>query len=262
MLSKEAEKFLLNLRLELMNRGKSDKDIHEIEDELRDHLMEAETNGQSVESITGGSVKEYIRSISKELPRDKGFIKYSILLLIYLMGVFIIPDLISGDFELNTSVILYNLAVLAIGTAGTIFVLKKIVQKYGDSKKAYIGVILIYAPYMAVLVGGQFIIRNHPGIVLAESNFIVNLIIGAVLLSIFIIVTLIMKQWFLAIFIFLMCLPSIPDIIARFSSGGSVLEGESYLIISGIVLIAVNITVMGILIYTSKKEDKQASNKS
>lgn len=124
MLSKEAEKFLLNLRLELMSRGKKDKDIQEIEEELRDHLKEAEAHGQSVESITGGSVKDYIRSISEELPRDKGFIKYSILLLIYLLGVFIIPDLISGDFELNTSVILYNLAVLAIGTVGTIIIVK------------------------------------------------------------------------------------------------------------------------------------------
>ncbi|WP_368901873.1 hypothetical protein [Oceanobacillus oncorhynchi] len=42
MLSKEAEKFLLNLRLELMSRGKKDKDIQEIEEELRDHLKEAE----------------------------------------------------------------------------------------------------------------------------------------------------------------------------------------------------------------------------
>ncbi|MEK4299211.1 hypothetical protein MKY30_07325 [Oceanobacillus sp. FSL W8-0428] len=260
MLSKEAEKFLLNLRLELISRGKREKDIQEIEAELRDHLIEAEANGQSVGSITGNSVKAYIRSISEELPRNKGFIKYSILLLVYLLGVFIIPDLISGDFELNTSVILYNLAVLIIGTAATIISLKKIVQKYGDSKKTYIGLFLFYAPYMAALVGGQFIIRNHPGIVLAESNFIVNLIIGAILLSIFIIVTLILKQWFLAIFIFLMCLPSVPEIIGKISTGGSILEGESYLIISGIILIAVNITVMGILMYTSKKEDKKISH--
>lgn len=125
MLSKEAEKFLLNLRLELISRGKREKDIQEIEAELRDHLIEAEANGQSVGSITGNSVKAYIRSISEELPRNKGFIKYSILLLVYLLGVFIIPDLISGDFELNTSVILYNLAVLIIGTAATIISLKK-----------------------------------------------------------------------------------------------------------------------------------------
>ncbi|GGP15585.1 hypothetical protein [Oceanobacillus neutriphilus] len=260
MLSKEAENFLLSLRLELLSRGKKEKDIQEIAEELRDHLIEAEANGQSVESITGGSVKNYIRSISEELPRDKGFIKYSILLLVYLLGVFIIPDLISGDFELNTSVILYNLAVLIIGTAATIIFFKTIAQKYGDSKKTYFILMLFYAPYMAALVGGQFIIRNHPGIVLAESNFIVNLIIGAVLLSIFIIVTLFMKQWFLAIFIFLMCLPSVPDIMAEFSTGSNGSENETYLIISGIVLIAVNITVMGIFIYTSKKEDKKISN--
>ncbi|MFD1414873.1 hypothetical protein [Oceanobacillus jeddahense] len=261
MLSKEAEKFLLSLRLELMSHGKKDKDIQEIEEELRDHLREAEANGQSVESITGGSVKAYIRSISVELPRDKKFVKYSILLLIYLLGVFMIPDLISGDFELNTSVILYNLIVLVIGTAGTIILFKKIVRKYGDSKKTYISVTLFYFPYMAALVGAQFVIRNHPGIVLTESNFLVNLIIGTILLAIFIMVTLMMKQWFLAIFIFLMCLPSIPDIIAEFSTGSSSgADNETYLIISGIILIAVNITVIGMLIYTSKKEDKEASH--
>jgi len=257
MLSKEAEKFLLNLRLELMSRGKKDKDIQEIEEELRDHLKEAEAHGQSVESITGGSVKDYIRSISEELPRDKSFIKYSILLLIYLLGVFIIPDLISGDFELNTSVILYNLAVLAIGTVGTIIIVKKIVTKYGDSKKTYISYGIFFSLFIAAMVGAQLIIRNHRGIVLAESNPTANLIIGIILLSIFIIVPLIMKQGFLALFIFLICLP---EIIAKIATGGSSPESESYVWISAIVFFVIAITAIGILIYTSKKEAKKSSD--
>lgn len=42
MLSKKSEEFLWRLRTTLMERGKEDSTINEIEDELRDHLMEAE----------------------------------------------------------------------------------------------------------------------------------------------------------------------------------------------------------------------------
>lgn len=107
------------------------------------------------------------------------------------------------------------------------------------------------------MVGAQFIIRNYPGIVIAESNQTVNLIIGAILLSIFIIVPLIMKQGFLALFIFLICLP---EIIAKIVTGGSSPESESYVWISAIVFFVIAITAIGILIYTSKKEDKKTSN--
>ncbi len=174
-----------------------------------------------------------------------------------MLGVFIIPDLISGDFELNTSVILYNLAVLAIGTVGTIIIVKKIVRKYGDSKKTYISYGIFFSLFTASMVGAQFIIRNYPGFVIAESNQTVNLIIGAILLSIFIIVPLIMKQGFLALFIFLICLP---EIIAKIATGGSSPESESYVWISAIVFFVIAITAIGILIYTSKKEDKKTSN--
>ncbi|WP_080876077.1 DUF1129 family protein [Oceanobacillus timonensis] len=257
MLSKEAEKFLLNLRLELITRGKSEKDIQEIEEELRDHLMEAEANGKSIKSITGGSVKDYIHSISQELPREKGLIKNSILFIIYMLGVFTIPNLISGDFQLNTSVILYNLGILLIGILGTLFIVKKTARKYGDSKKTYIIVGIFSVFFFLAMVGGQFIIRNYPGVILADSNPSVNLIVGAILLGIFIIGALIVKQWFFAILIFLLCSP---QIIAKIATGGSGPESESYVIISGVMLLVVSITVIGILTYTSKKEDNKTSH--
>lgn len=257
MLSKEAENFLLSLRLELISRGKKEKDIQEIEEELRDHLIEAEANGQSVESITGGSVTDYIHSISQELPREKGLIKNAILFIIYMLGVFTIPRLISGDFELNTSVILYNLGILAMGILGTLFIVKNTARRYGDSKKTYIIVGIFSMLFFLAMVGGQFIIRNYPGFILAESNPSVNLIIGAILLSIFMIGSLILKQWFFAVLILLI---SLPEIIAKIATNGSGPQNESYLIISGIVLIIVNVTVIGFLIYSSKKEDKKTSD--
>ncbi|MCT1905014.1 hypothetical protein [Oceanobacillus sojae] len=257
MLSKEAENFLLNLRLELISRGKNEKDIQEMEEELRDHLTEAEANGQRIESITGGSVKDYIRSISQELPREKGLIKNGILFIIYMLGVFTIPRLISGDFELNTSVIFYNLGILAIGILGTLLIVKNVARRYGDSKKAYIIIGSFSMFFFLAMVGGQFIIRNYSGIILAESNPSVNLIIGAILLSVFIVGALIMKKWFFAALILLI---SLPEIIAKIVTNGSGPQNESYLIISGIVLIIVNITVIGFLIYSSKKEDKKTSN--
>lgn len=260
MLSKEAEKFLLNLRLELISRGKREKDIQEIEEELRDHLIEAEANGQSVESITGNSVKAYIRSISEELPQNKGFIKYSILLLVYLLGVFIIPDLISGDFELNTSVILYNLAVLIIGTAATIISLKKIVQKYGDSKKNLHRTVFILCSLHGCSGRRTIYYPKSSRDCACREQFYCKPYYRSYSLKYFHYCHAYLEAMVFGNIYILNVSANVPEIIGKISTGGSILEGESYLIISGIILIAVNITVMGILMYTSKKEDKKISH--
>ena len=46
MLSKESEKFLREFRMELMTRVKDEEEIDALEEELRDHLLEAEADGK------------------------------------------------------------------------------------------------------------------------------------------------------------------------------------------------------------------------
>ncbi|WP_256093029.1 hypothetical protein [Staphylococcus saprophyticus] len=46
MLTKKAEDFLLKLRIELLFRGKNEKDVNAIEEELRDHITTAEAQNE------------------------------------------------------------------------------------------------------------------------------------------------------------------------------------------------------------------------
>lgn len=70
MLSKESEQFLNNLRAYLMTRGKKETAVLEIVDDLRNHLLEAEQDGKSVESIIGQSPEAYMKSIGQEMRTD------------------------------------------------------------------------------------------------------------------------------------------------------------------------------------------------
>ncbi|TVT26951.1 hypothetical protein FO441_10650 [Salinicoccus cyprini] len=250
MLSRKSEKFLLDLRVELMARGKSSDDIEEMEEELRDHLTEAEAHGKSVDSVTGGSVKSYIRSISEELSLEPGLKQKGTQLIIYLFGLFTIPRLISGQFELSTSMIIYYLLVILFLGYGSLYVMKEMILKFGDSKKTYIYSILYGIIIFAGMVGGQFLIRAHPGFVIYEGSPNLNFIIGLSLLIIVVAVTLIMRRWFFAL---LPILLSAPELIARFVTDGASPTSENYLIISSISLFVCSIVIMSILLYTGKK---------
>ena len=115
MLSKEAEIFLTEFRIEMMAHGKQDEAIDDMEAELEDHLIQAEREGKSVDSITGGSVKEYLRNISGEMPKENHLKRYITLFTIYLAGILTIPTLIAGTFEWTLSNMLYYLAIIVLG---------------------------------------------------------------------------------------------------------------------------------------------------
>jgi uncharacterized membrane-anchored protein len=59
MLSNKSERFLVELRMHLMSKGKNDNEINEITEELEDHLLQAEAEGKDVTHIVGESPKEY-----------------------------------------------------------------------------------------------------------------------------------------------------------------------------------------------------------
>ncbi|MFC3419230.1 hypothetical protein ACFOLA_07020 [Salinicoccus hispanicus] len=255
MLSKKSEKFLLSLRIELMARGKSDTEVEELEEELRDHLTEAEARGKSVDSVTGGSVKSYIRSISEELSLEPGIKKKGVQLIFYIFGLFTIPSLLSGQFELSTSLIIYYLLVILFMGYGSLYVMKEMIVKYGDSRRTYVYTVSYGVLIFAGMVGGQFIIRSYPGLVFYEGTPYLNFIIGLSLLGVFLLITLFMKRWFFAVLLLLL---SAPELIARFATDGASPMSDDYLLISGIILILVNLTITGILLYMNRKEDKKS----
>lgn len=260
MLSKEAEQFLTEFRLEMMAHGKKDEAIDDMEAELEDHLIQAEKEGKCVDDITGGSVKQYIKSISGEMPRVNNIQKYITLFIIYLAGILTVPNLISGDFDWTLSNLLYYVGVIVLGPLMIYYGMKYIIVNYASFKTEKIelkGTVLLFVLsfiYMGILVGSVFLVRNYPLVTFFELDKNTNITIGFILLAILVIGSLVMKQWFYTILALVL---AAPEIIAQiFASGGP--DTESYIIISSVsLLIAVIILFIAIRLTAKRSSAKK-----
>lgn len=257
MLSNEAEHFLLQLRLELMSRGKKDEDIESIEEELRDHLIEAESRGDSIESVTGGSVDEYIKSISNELPFDKNLISFMFMILIGSLLLTIIPDLVRGDYELSLYRLFYYLTITFVGLPLTIFIMKSILKKYGDHKKSYILFGIYFMITTAIFVGTEFILKNIDSPIVLKLDNSTSFYIGLSLTIIYIIVCIIFKQFYLiAVVLYLV----FPDLVAKLLTSKSP-NSEEFITISTITFTILNfVIIIAVILFFKKTFDKEKKN--
>ncbi|HDV8361823.1 TPA: DUF1129 domain-containing protein [Bacillus cereus] len=71
MLSSEARKFLLDMRLFLTAKSVKESDIENFIEDAELHLIEGESEGKSVEDIFGSSPKEYAHELVKVMERDR-----------------------------------------------------------------------------------------------------------------------------------------------------------------------------------------------
>ncbi|WP_020006760.1 hypothetical protein [Salinicoccus albus] len=262
MLSKKSERFLKEFRIEMMTRGKNEEYRDELEEELRDHLTMAEQNGTSLESVTGGSVKNYLKTLSSEIPETNDLKRNLVLLFVFLIGMFTIPSLIGGSFDYTLAMLFYYICTALLGPILFYTAVKFIFIRYTSLQtekidKMGIFLCVIYAVfYMGMLSGGLYLAKNYPLYELFELSTQINMTIGLILLGAFIMVTILMKKWFYA---FLITAISLPDVISRLFINNDPTSGN-YLMVSSILVIIVNILVFAVLIFYSKKEDKNTSN--
>ena len=71
MLSSEARKFLLDMKLFLTAKSVKESDIENFLEDAGLHLIEGESEGKSVEDIFGSSPKEYAHELVKVMERDR-----------------------------------------------------------------------------------------------------------------------------------------------------------------------------------------------
>ncbi|WP_088350508.1 DUF1129 domain-containing protein [Bacillus cereus] len=71
MLSNEARKFLLDMRLFLTAKSVKESDMESLIEDAELHLIEGESDGKSVEEIFGSSPKEYANELIKVMERDR-----------------------------------------------------------------------------------------------------------------------------------------------------------------------------------------------
>ncbi|MCG3402352.1 hypothetical protein K0017_08505 [Staphylococcus massiliensis] len=252
-LSDKSEKFLRELRVELMYRGKKDETIFEIEDELRDHLYHAEQNGESVDNITGGSPKAYIDSISKEIPFDKSLYKILGLAVIMVIMLTVLPELLDSTFVVTLGGIFFNTIFFLIGLAILLAFIKLFAIKFGEIKKRmYAYFLLVGAISFGCHLLGAFLARKFPIMTVYKPSERASFIIGLCLLTIMVIFLVLTKQW---IYLVLIAIVTAPFFITSVFIDGNG-KDTTFMVVSFFIFIAFQWILIGYFIYQQVKEYK------
>jgi hypothetical protein len=157
MVSKQAEQFLVELRMYLISKGKNDQEINEITEELEVHLMEAEAAGKDVSHIIGESPKKYMKSIGESMKTDYRQIAGLVPLMILLLSAyFSIGPAIEGTFSLSQGTIWSVVIISVIGILIYGLFLFKAMPKLIQSKWKYVLFIVTFLAVTNVMVSFLF----------------------------------------------------------------------------------------------------------
>ncbi len=101
-LSKKSRDFLDDLAVYLMSSGKSEDEVKEVVEELKDHLEEAERAGKGVDEVVGQSPKDYMQHLGSEMTFDvKGFVKIVAMIIPNVFAYIIIANFIQGEMTFS-----------------------------------------------------------------------------------------------------------------------------------------------------------------
>lgn len=197
MLSAKSEQFLLELRMYLIRHAKSDEDVNRTVKDLEVRLVEAEQNGESLESIIGHNPTQYITDIGKSLPMDKKelliLIPFSILVILAYLSY--LPA-VEGNFRLSQSFLVGGAVIMPL-TLGlyAVIVLKELPKFFRSPGK-----LGLFMMGLSVLVTGIWVVfyfwmRQQADFSYYIATTAQNFGIAAMCIAIFILYTLYTKSW-------------------------------------------------------------------
>jgi len=215
MLSTKSEEFIENLRMYLMMSGKNEREIDELLEELKDHLVEVEKKGKSIEDIIDLTPEQYMATLKKEMKTDyKHIVK---LLPIYFLGViayFLMGPAIRGEFELNIIQVIGFPIIAGFGLVMYVSFLQQAGKKQYSKKKFFFGWMIasaiVTASAVLLLVGSNLVIDPF-----YIGGWKTDVIIIVICCSIFIYTAIKSKAWFP---IWLPAILFISDVFSRFTS--------------------------------------------
>ncbi|MDA1476971.1 hypothetical protein [Bacillus changyiensis] len=207
MLSKKSEQFLEELRLYLISKGKNDKEINEIAEELEVHLLEAESKGKDVTHIIGENPKQYMKSIGESMKTDYREIFGLVPIILLLLAAYMsIGPAIEGEFSLSIGMILLAFMIGIIGVAifGLLLfkVLPKLQSKWGKILTTIGTNFLVTGLFVGILLWYK---KQGFKTVYIATPFQNNLII-VFCIVIFVVAALYTKSWFTVIIALLISL--------------------------------------------------------
>lgn len=192
MLSKQANQFIIELKMYLMSKGKNDQEINVVIDELSDHLLQAEAAGKNIKDIIGDSPRAYMKSIGQEMGFDiKQFLILTPMTALLLMAYVCFAPAILGEFTLSKMGVFGAIAggVLSLILYG--FLLVRVLPKMIYSKWFYLVCGLAYLLLTGFFVLVYFFDKEPFFIATPLQNNLI--LLGCIL--IFIVWSLYSKSW-------------------------------------------------------------------
>ncbi len=258
MLSRESERFLREFRMELLSRGKDEDTIAELETELRDHLIEAESEGKTLDDVTNGSVDNYIHSISQEVPFENKLGRVIGVAAVGLFLMFVIPDLLNGTFEFTLSHIIYIVLLFVLGPLAIVVFLKHMIVEHTDfhsekiDRMGYIKLTLASILFMALLVGGVFLYRTFPIYEFFYLELETTRLLGYIMFGFAVVLFIVLRQWIILAAILVVSLPQILAQLFTDSSPGD----ETYILITTISLFVLwfMFAIVALLMFRKKQD--------
>ncbi|GGN64880.1 DUF1129 family protein [Oceanobacillus indicireducens] len=248
MLSKEAEQFIIELRMYLLSKGKNEKEMDEIIVELEDHLVQAEAEGKSVKDITGDSPREYMKSIGEELGFDaRQFIILAPMSVLLILAFLMFTPALWGDFKLS-KIGLWGMGiatVLSFALYGFLFV--KVLPRFFHSKGFYIITGLTYLIVFGIFIIVEFLDKNPFFIATPMQNNLI--VIGCII--VFIIWAFYAKTWITILVPFFMSWGPIADRLIPAHMN----ENPFFITLAITLFVIITAAVMYFIYRSSKKKE-------
>ena len=197
MLSKKSERFLVELRMYLISKGKVDEDMNSVIEELEDHLLQAEADGKSIETIVGNSPKAYMKSIGESMPLDlRQLTALAPMTILLIAAYFSLPYAILGQFALSPIILVVFVIAAILGIGMFAFFLFKGMPKFFHSTwKTFFLISIINIVVTSGMVLGIFWWNKQGFKPTFVATSFQNKMILIVCIAIFIISAIYMKTW-------------------------------------------------------------------
>ncbi|WLR54705.1 DUF1129 family protein [Mesobacillus subterraneus] len=254
MVSKRAEQFLVELRMYLISKGKNDKEINEITEELEVHLMEAEAEGKDVSHIIGYSPKNYMKSIGESMKTDYRELAGLVPLMILLISAYLsIGPAIEGTFSVSRGTIWFALIITTVSFLGYGLFLFKIMPRFFQSRWGYVFIFCTSLIVTGLMVVFMFWYRAQNFEAVFVATPVQNNLIIILCAVIFIGAALYTKTWFtILIPLFLSMGPIATRLLPEETNNDPL-----YITITILVFLLASAVAIGIFIFQSKKDQKK-----
>ncbi|MEI4829050.1 DUF1129 domain-containing protein [Bacillus sp. FJAT-53711] len=196
--SKEGEKFLIDMKVYLLTKGIKENDINNFIEDAELHLIDGEKEGKTVTDIFGDSPKEYAEELAEEMEVDK---KENWNLLISLaigtVAYWMIPALVFRNAEKPFTVSLISLIgypiILFLMIAGMIFTFRS--SSFQSKLREFSIIYVVMAIIPMVLLVGLMLLDKKYGTPFFSLSSAQSYVLGFLLFAAAIIINFRLNSW-------------------------------------------------------------------